>query len=197
MNRRRFAVIFGGLLMAGIASGAQASAQPSTWAIDKNHTQVNFQIRHLGVSNVRGSISGVTGTLTWNEKDTSKSEVTATIDTTTVNTNTEPRDKHLKSPDFFNIEKFPTMTFKSTSVTGTPGKLKLVGDLTLAGVTKPITLDVDGPSAPIKGPEGVMVTGFSATGTLHRSDFNFGSKFSAPMLSDDVIFTIDVEAKQQ
>jgi polyisoprenoid-binding protein YceI len=196
MNRRDFAVVLGGLLMTGVA-GSIAFAQPSTWTIDKDHTQVNFQIRHLGVSNVRGSISGVMGTLTWNDKDPSQSEVTATIDTTTVSTNNEGRDKHLKSPDFFNTEKFSTMTFKSTSVTGASGKLKLVGDLTLAGVTKPISLDVDGPSAPIKGQGGTLVTGFSATGTLHRSDFNFGSKFSAPVLGDDVIFTIDVEAKQQ
>jgi len=197
MNRSIFTVIFGALLGAGLMSSSHAFAQPSTWTIDKNHTQVNFYIRHLSVSNVRGSISGVTGTVIWNDKDPIKSEVTATIDTATVSTNNEARDKHLKSPDFFNIDKFPTMTFKSTSVTGLPGKLKIVGDLMLAGVTKPITLDVDGPSAPIKGQGGVLVTGFSATGTLHRGDFNFGPKFAVPMLGDDVIFTIDVEAKEQ
>ena len=115
----------------------------------------------------------------WDEKDPSKSSVEATIDTNTVTTNNEARDEDLKSPDFFNVEKFPTMTFKSTSVTGTSGKLQVVGDLTLAGVTKSVTLDVDGPTPPQKGMGGKMVTGLSATGTIKRSDFNFGSKFAA------------------
>jgi len=192
MNRRLFTAVLSALLLTGIS----AFAESSTWVIDKNHSQVNFQIRHLGVSNVRGSISGVTGTVVWDDKDPSKSSVEATIDATTVSTNNEKRDTHLKSPDFFNVEKFPTLTFKSTSVTSSDGKLQIVGDLTLTGVTKSVTLLVDGPSAPQKGTGGKMVTGFSATGTLKRSDFNFGSKFSSPVLGDDVQFTIDVEANK-
>jgi len=86
------------------------------------------------------------------------------------------------------------MTFRSTAVTGASGKLQVVGDLTLAGVTKSVTLDVDGPTPPQKGMGGNLVTGFSATGKLKRSDFNFGSKFGEPMLGDEVQFTIDVEA---
>jgi polyisoprenoid-binding protein YceI len=155
---------------------------------------VNFAIKHLQVSTVRGSISGITGNVNWDEKDPSKSSVEATINTTTLTTNNEKRDAHLKSPDFFNVEKFPTMTFKSTAVTGAPGKLQVVGDLTLAGVTKSVTLDVDGPTPPQKGMGGKLVTGLSATGKLKRSDFNFGSKFGEPMLGDEVQFTIDVEA---
>lgn len=190
MKRRFFIATLSAVLLAGVS----AFAQTSSWVIDSNHSQVNFQIRHMGVSNVRGSISGVTGTILWDEKNPEKSSVEATIDAKTVTTNNEKRDAHLKSPDFFNVEKFPTLTFKSTSVTRANGKLQVIGDLTLAGVTKSVTLTVDGPSAPQKGMSGKMVTGLSATGTLKRSDFNFGSKFAAPMLGDDVEFTIDMEA---
>jgi polyisoprenoid-binding protein YceI len=190
MNRRIFTAALSALLL----TGASALAQSSTWTIDKNHSQVNFSVKHALVSTVRGSISGVTGTVVWDEKDPTKSSVEATMDATTVSTTTEARDKHLKSADFFNVEKYPTLTFKSTSVTGSAGKLQIVGDLTLAGVTKSVTLDVDGPSAPQKNQAGKLVTGFSATGTLKRSDFNFGSKFGPTAISDDVKFTIDVEA---
>jgi polyisoprenoid-binding protein YceI len=190
MNRRIFTAALSALLLTGVS----AFAQSTSWTIDTNHSQVNFQIRHMGVSNVRGSISGVTGTVVWDDKDPSKSSVEATIDAKTVSTNNDKRDAHLKSPDFFNVEKFPTLIFKSTSVSGASGKLQVTGDLTLGGVTKSVTLDVDGPTAPIKGMGGKMVTGFSATGMLKRSDFNFGNaKFNA-MLGDDVKFTIDVEA---
>jgi polyisoprenoid-binding protein YceI len=190
MNRRTFTAALSALLLTGVS----AFAQSTTWTIDKNHSQVNFAIKHAMVSTVRGSLSGVTGTVVWDDKDPSKSSVEATIDATTVSTNNDARDKHLKSPDFFNVEKFPTLTFKSTSVTSSGGKLQVVGDLTLVGVTKSVTLTVDGPTAPVKGQGGKMVTGFSATGTLKRSDFNFGSKFGSPTLGDDVQFTIDVEA---
>jgi polyisoprenoid-binding protein YceI len=190
MNRRIFTAALSALLLTGVS----AFAQSTSWTIDTNHTQVNFQIRHMGVSNVRGSISGVTGTVVWDDKDPSKSSVEATIDAKTLSTNNDARDKHLKSPDFFNVEKFPTLTFKSTSVSGASGKLQVTGDLTLGGVTKSVTLDVDGPTAPQKGMGGKMVMGFSASGLLKRSDFNFGNpKFNA-MLGDDVKFTIDVEA---
>lgn len=190
MNRRIFTAALSALLLTGVS----AFAQSSTWTIDPNHSQVNFAIKHMQVSTVRGSISGITGNVNWDEKDPSKSSVEATINTTTLTTNNEKRDGHLKSPDFFNVEKFPTMTFKSTAVTGASGKLQVVGDLTLAGVTKSVTLDVDGPTPPQKGQGGKLVTGFSATGKLKRSDFNFGSKFGEPMLGDEVQFTIDVEA---
>jgi polyisoprenoid-binding protein YceI len=171
MNRRIFTAFAAALLLTGTA----AFAQSSTWAIDKNHSQVDFQIRHLGLSNVRGTLSGLVGTFVWDDKDISKSSVTVTIDATTVDTSTAARDKHLKSPDFFNVDKYPT----------------------LAGVTKPVTLDVDGPVPPQAGQNGKIVTGFSATGTLKRSDFTFGPKFAPPVLGDEVKFTIDVEAAKQ
>jgi len=192
MNRRLFTAAVSALLLCGVS----AFAQSSSWTIDPNHSQVNFQIRHMGVSNVRGSISGITGTVVWDAKDPSKSSVEATMTTKTVSTNNEKRDADLRSPNFFDVEKYPTMTFKSTSVTNASGKLQVVGDLTLGGVTKSVTLDVDGPTPPQKGQHDKLVIGFSISGLLKRSDFNFGQKYAAPILGDEVRFTIDSEANQ-
>ena len=189
----RPAILFAGLTLAA----ATANAQSAAWKIDPAHSGIEFKIRHMRVSNVRGTLSKPSGVIQLDEKDITKSSVEATIDATTVNTNNDARDKHLKSPDFFDVEKFPTITFKSTSFSKSGGKLQMTGDLTLVGVTKPVTLTVDGPAAPQKGPRGGMVSGFSATGTIHRKDFNFGSKYSAPMLGDDVDFTIDIEMGKQ
>lgn len=172
-------------------------AQTSTWKIDPVHSGVNFEILHLAVAHVRGSFSHPTGVIHLDEKDITKSTVEATIDTTTVNTNEAKRDEHLKSAEFFDVAKFPTLTFKSTSFTKVGGKLQMTGNLTLDGVTKPVTLEVDGPAAPQKGMQGGIVSGFSASGTLHRSDFNFGSKYGAPILGNDVKFTIDIEMDKQ
>jgi polyisoprenoid-binding protein YceI len=186
-------------LTAAALSVASASvyAQTSTWTIDPAHSSVNFQIRHLGVSNVHGSLGGVKGTVNLDDKDMSKSSVEATIDATTVSTGVDARDKHLKSPDFFDVEKYPTITFKSTSLTNTGGKLKLIGDLTLHGVTKSVTLDVDGPATPQTDPKGRTRSGFSAEGTLHRADFGIGGKFPSAAVGDDVKFSIDIEIDKQ
>jgi polyisoprenoid-binding protein YceI len=176
---------------------ANGYAQTSTWTIDPAHSSVNFQIRHMGVSNVHGSLDGLKGTVNFNEKDITKSSVDATIDATTISTGVDARDKHLKSPDFFDVDKFPTITFKSTSLTNTGGKLQLIGDLTLHGVTKSVTLDVDGPAPPQTDAKGKTRSGFSAEGTLHRADFGVGSKFGAAMVGDDVKFSIDIEIDKE
>ena len=136
-----------------------AATQPTQpWAIDPMHSQAGFQIRHLGVSNVRGAISHITGTVQWDETNPANSRVSADLDTNTVDTGNEARDKHLKNTEFFNVEKYPAMHFQSTSVKRTNGKLQVFGDLTLAGVTKPVTLDVDDPAPPQKGMQGGLVT---------------------------------------
>lgn len=196
MNRRIFTAVLSVLLLTGASVLAQSTNQSKTWTIDTNHAQTDFRIRHMGVSTVRGSISGVTGTIVWDENDLSKSSVNATIDATTVSTNNGMRDKDLKSANFFNVEKYPAITFKSTSVNRMNGKLQVTGDLTLAGVTKSVTLDVDGPTAPQKGMGGKTVIGLSATGTIKRSDFQFAPKYPGSMLGDEVQFSIDVEADQ-
>jgi polyisoprenoid-binding protein YceI len=172
-------------------------AQTSTWKIDPVHSSIEFRILHLGVSHVSGSFSNPTGVVHLDEKDITHSSVEASFDAKTVNTNSDARDNHLKSPEFFNVAQFPTITFKSTSITKVSGKLQLIGDLTLAGVTKPVTLLLDGPAPPQKGMHDTIVSGFSATGTLSRKDFNFGQKYGPPMLSDDVSFTIDIEMDKQ
>ncbi len=188
------ALAFAGFAMA--STGLQA--QTSTWTIDTAHSSANFQVRHAGVSTVRGSIGGVKGTVTFDEKDITKSSVAATLEASTVSTGTAKRDEHLKSPDFFDVAKNPQIIFKSTAVTGTAGSLKLVGDLTLGGVTKSITLDLDGPSAPQKNQKGTLISGFSATGKLNRKDFEFGTKsMASAAIGDEVKFTIDVEIDKQ
>jgi len=191
--------LFLALAFAGITlAGTSLFGQTSTWTIDPVHSGVNFQVRHMAVSTVRGSLDGVKGTVVLNDKDITKSSVNATVDTAVVNTGTERRDTHLKSPDFFDVAKFPQILFKSTAITGSAGKLKLTGDLTLAGVTKSVTLDLDGPSAPQTDAKGVTRSGFSASGILSRKDFGFGQKTPAnAAISDDVKFTIDVEIDKQ
>ncbi len=184
------------LLATTLFSLTLSAAAQTTWHIDTAHSGVEFQIRHLGISNVRGSLSGVSGDVVWDESNVGNSHVTATIDAKTVNTGNDKRDEHLKSPDFFDVAKYPTLTFKSSSVKRAgDGKLQIVGDLTIAGQTKPVTLDVDGPAAP-QQVQGKTKSGFSATGLIKRSDFNFGQKYSAPMLSDEVKFTIDLEVSK-
>ncbi|SFS20643.1 Polyisoprenoid-binding protein YceI [Granulicella pectinivorans] len=181
------------LASAGLALAPAVNAQTSTWTIDTAHSSIGFAVKHLGVSTVRGTLTGIKGTVTLDEKDITKSTVEAVIDANSVNTNVEARDKHLKSPDFFNVAANPTLTFKSTKLVSAGGKTQLIGDLTLAGVTKSVTFDLDGPAPAQKGQGGKIISGFSATGSLSRSNFNFGTKFGSAMLSDDVKFTIDVE----
>ncbi len=116
----------------------------------------------------------------------------AVIPTSSITTNNETRDKDLRSDNFFDVAKYPTMTFKSTAVTGTPGKLHVTGNLTLAGVTKLVTFEVEGATTPAKiGPK--LILGFAATGTILRSHFNFASKYPALILGDEIKFTIDAE----
>lgn len=196
MNRRLFAAVLSALLLTGAGAFAQSATQSKTWTIDKDHAQTDFSVRHMGVSTVRGSIGGVTGTIVWDANDLSKSSVSATIDTSTVTTNNRMRDSDLRSATFFNVEKYPSMTFKSTSVARVNGKLQVTGDLTLAGVTRSVTLEVDGPSGPQKGMGGKTVIGLSATGMVKRSDFHFGSKYPAAIVGDEVRIMIDVEADQ-
>lgn len=188
MKNRSALIALAALTLTSIAAYGQATA----WKVDPAHSGVEFQIRHLGVSNVRGSFSNVSGTVNWDEKNPEKSSVEAVIDATTVTTRNEMRDKHLKSPDFFDITKYPTLAFKSNSVKRVNGKLQVFGDLTLGGQTKAVTLDVEEPAAP-QTVRGKTVSGFSATGLLKRADFNFGPKYAPPMIGDEFKFTIDLE----
>jgi len=171
-------------------------AQTSTWKIDPVHSSVNFEISHMAVSHVHGSLTNVNGIVELNDKDITKSSVEATIDTTTVSTGVVIRDNTLKSEDFFNVQKYPQITFRSSSLRRNKRTVQLLGNLTLNGVTRSVTLDLDGPS-PSQTMSGKTISGFSATGLIRRSDFTFGSSKFNTVIGDDVKFTIDVEIDKQ
>lgn len=172
-------------------------AQTSTWVTDPAHSEVDFVVKHMSLSNVHGRIGGVKGTIVMNEGDITKSSVNVTMDVTTVDTGVSMRDNDLKSPNYFDTTQFPTATFASTSVSGSAGHLTVMGNLTLHGVTKPVTLDVDGPSGPINGMGNKQHEGYSATTTVNRKDFGVGAKTPDGMVSDEVKLTIDLDVAKQ
>jgi polyisoprenoid-binding protein YceI len=184
-----------------VSSAAFVQAQTTTWKIDPAHSAADFSVKHMGITNVHGHFGGVTGTVTLDEKDVTKSTVNATIDTTTVDTGTAQRDGHLKSPDFFDVAKFPTMTFVSKKLTEEGGAKKLTGDLTLHGVTKSVTLDLEGPSKEQVDMQSKTRRAFSATTTLHRQDFGLtwggNLKSGDAMVGDEVKVELNVEAIKQ
>lgn len=185
------------LLVISTMLAIPALGQKATWIIDPVHTQATFQARHLSVTTIRGSMSNVTGTVEWVPNDPSHDSVVATLDVKTVNTANDYRDKTLKGEDFFNVSKYPRITFKSTSVKKSDSGYEVFGNLTIAGVTRPVILEAENPAAPQKGMEGETVTGLSATTMIKRSDFTFGAKYPNSLLSDDIKITIDLELKQE
>jgi len=175
-----------------------SAAATSTWNVDPTHSHAEFKVRHLMISNVRGSFPKISGVLTLHESDLGQSQVEATIDVASIQTRDEQRDGHLKSSDFFDVEKYPTMTFKSTKVTATAtGEGTVAGDLTIRDVTKPVVFEVEGPTAPTKDPWGNLRVGVAATTKISRKDF--GLTWSAPleaggvMIGDEVTITLEVE----
>jgi len=180
-----------------LAVPAMAFAGTSTWTIDPAHSHSGFAVRHLVISTVRGEFGKTTGTVVLDEQDIAKSTVEATIDASTIDTRVPDRDADLRSPNFFDVAKYPTLTFKSTNVEKAgDGKLKVTGNLTLHGVTRPITLDVTGPTAEIKDPWGKTRRGLSATAKLNRKDFGLTwSKMieTGPVVGDEVAIDIEVE----
>jgi len=190
---KRLAIVTGILAFAA----PFALAQTSTWVSDPNHSEVDFSITHMSVSKVHGRFGGVKATIMYNEADVTKSTVTATIGVDTVDTGVDARNTHLKSPDFFDVANMPTATFTSTSVARNGHKLTVTGNLTLHGVTKPVVLEVEGPTPAVADPKGNLHAGFSATTALDRTVFGVGSKFPAAMLGDDVNLDIELEVVKQ
>ena len=187
---------------AAVVFSLPAGAAPSQWAIDPHHSSAQFAVKHLMISTVRGEFHGVNGTVNWDDKDITKSTIDVTIDATSVDTREPDRDKDLKSENFFDVVKYPTMTFKSKKIEQAgAGKLKVTGDLTMHGVTKEVTLDVEGPTPPIKDPWGNTRVALNATTTINRQDF--GVKWNKTMdgggvvVSDNVNITIDAELVKQ
>ncbi len=193
---RAFCVAVIAAVLSLLPAALPATAATSTWQIDPAHTAAQFAVKHLMISTVRGAFKGVTGTVTWDDQDVTKSSVNVTIDATTVDTGTAMRDNDLKSPNFFDVAKFPTITFKSTKIEQAgAGKLKVTGDLTIHGVTKSVVLDVDGPSAAIKDPWGNTRAAIGATTKVNRQDFGVSGAGSA--VGDDISITIDMEMTKQ
>jgi polyisoprenoid-binding protein YceI len=190
---KRLALVTGILALAA----PLALAQASTWTADSAHSEVDFSVRHLGISNVHGRFGKIDATLTYNEADVSKSTVKATIDVTGVNTGVAFRDNDLKSATFFETEKFPTATFTSTSVAKSGSILKVTGDLTVHGVTKPVVLEVEGPSAPVQGMDKKQHSGFSATTTINRLDFGLGAKYPDNIVGNKITLTIELDFAKQ
>jgi len=181
-----------------VAAGFPCVASASTWQIDSAHTSAQFAVRHLMVSTVRGTLGKVTGVVILDEADPTKSSVEASIDATTIDTREPKRDAHLKSPDFFDVAKYPTITFKAKKVTKvSDSKFQVTGDLTLHGVTKEVTLDAEGLPKPFKDPMGNFKLGGMVTTKLNRKDFgiewNKSLDGGGVLVSDAVDVTIDVE----
>jgi polyisoprenoid-binding protein YceI len=187
-------------MIAGLAAALAlpASAGTTTYQIDPRHSSAGFGVTHLMISTVRGEFHGVTGTVVVDDSDISKSTVNVTIDATTVDTREPDRDKHLKSEAFFDVAKYPTITFQSTKIErNNDGSLKVTGDLTIRGVTKTAVLTANLPKAPIKDPWGLQRTATSATTKINRQDFGvaWNQKLDSGgvVVGDDVNITLDVE----
>jgi polyisoprenoid-binding protein YceI len=181
---------------------APLHALAATYNIDPAHTTIGFKVKHLMISNVKGVFEKFKGTVNIDEKDITRSKVDVSIDMASVNTNITKRDDHLRSPDFFDVTRFPTMTFVSTRVEKAGADaLKVTGDLTIKGVTRKVILNVEGPTGEIKSPQGDVKRGASATATVNRQDF--GVSWSKRLdgggvvVADDVHISIDTELARQ
>jgi polyisoprenoid-binding protein YceI len=180
------------LVLAGLAAAlaVPSLAATSTWNLDPMHSNAQFTVRHLGISNVQGEFTKISGQVMFDDADVTKSSVNVTIDAASVDTRVSRRDDDLKSPNFFDVAKFPTISFKSTKITKAgDGKLMVTGDLTIKDVTKEVTLDVTGPS----GVDTHMGTrrGFSASTKINRQDFHVSA--DPGMVGDDIAIQIDCE----
>ncbi|HXC49064.1 MAG TPA: YceI family protein [Candidatus Sulfotelmatobacter sp.] len=187
-------------MLAGLAAALAlpASAGTTTYQIDPRHSSAGFGVTHLMISTVRGEFHGVTGTVVVDDSDISKSTVNVTIDATSLDTREPDRDKHLKSEAFFDVAKYPTITFQSTKVErNSDGSLKITGDLTIRGITKTAVLTTTAPKAPIKDPWGLQRTAASASTRINRQDFGvaWNQKLDSGgvVVGDDVNITLDVE----
>ena len=177
---------------------ASASASLITWKIDPAHAVAEFKVKHMMIANVKGTIKGLTGDLTEHTTDASLSSIEATLDVSTLTTGEHQRDEHLKSPDFLELEKYPTITFKSTQVERKgEDEYAVTGDLTIHGVTRPVILSVEGPTPPQKDPWGNVRIGLEATTQIDRKDFgltwNTALETGGILVGDTVHITIEAE----
>jgi polyisoprenoid-binding protein YceI len=181
-----------------ITTAAPTQTSTTTWNIDPAHTSVEFKVKHMMIANVKGHFSKVSGVLTRNESDPAKDRIEATIEAGSIQTRDEQRDAHLKSADFFHVEKFPTLHFRSTGVSVVGGgELSVEGDLTIHGVTKKINFAVEGPTPPAKDPWGNTRIGLSASTKINRKDFgltwNAALETGGILVGDDITITLDAQ----
>jgi polyisoprenoid-binding protein YceI len=173
----------------------------TTYTIDPAHSTADFKVRHLMISNVRGEFSGISGTVQFDPANPANSKVEAKIDVTTINTREPQRDAHLKSADFFDLEKYPEMTFVSKKVAGKDGEYTVTGDLTIHGVTKEVKLEVEGPGPEIKDPWGNLKSGASAKTKINRKDFglmwNVALETGGVLVGEEIQITLELELARQ
>lgn len=170
----------------------------STWNIDPAHSVVEFKVRHMMISNVKGQFSGVKGLLSVDPSDIVNSRVEASVDASSINTRDGQRDAHLRSADFFDVEKFPTLSFKSDRVVRSDnGELAVEGELTIHGITRNVVFEVEGPTPPAKDPWGKERIGLSATTKINRKDFgltwNAALETGGILVGDEVTITLDIQ----
>jgi polyisoprenoid-binding protein YceI len=170
----------------------------AAWNIDPAHSSAQFKVKHMMISNVKGEFAGIKGSLQLDNGDVTNSRIEATIDVATIDTRDAQRDTHLKSADFFDVAKFPTLTFKSGRISKkADGELAVAGDLTIHGVTRPVVFEVDGPSAPAKDPWGSTRIGLTATTRINRKDFgltwNTALETGGVLVGEEVAMTLEVE----
>ena len=177
---------------------APQTATTTTWNIDPVHSVAEFKVKHMMISNVKGQFTRVQGVLNLDETDVTNSRVEASIESASINTRDEQRDAHLKSADFFDVEKFPALTFKSTRTTrAADGELAVAGDLTIHGVTRSVVFNVEGPTAAAKDPWGNIRRGLSATAKINRKDFgltwNSALETGGLLVGDEITLTLDLQ----
>jgi polyisoprenoid-binding protein YceI len=193
MRRHILAIVLAAVL------AVPAVSRASTWEIDAAHTSAQFAIRHLMVSTVRGDFRKVSGNVNLDDQDVTKSTVDATIDVASINTGIAKRDDHLRSAEFFDVAKYPAMTFKSKKIEkgSGEGNYKITGDLTLRGVTKEVVLDFEGNLKPVKSPQGKTIIGGTASTKINRKDYgltwNAALETGGVAVGEDVAITIDIE----
>jgi len=166
------------------------------WNIDPSHSTAEFSVRHLMITNVKGRFGKLSGTVEYDPAHPEQTKLEATIDATSIDTRDEKRDAHLRSPDFFDVEKFPTLTFTSTEVKKTGDGFTALGDLTMHGVTKPVVLEIEGPSDATKDPWGNTRIGASATAKLNRKDWglnwNAALEAGGVLVGETVKITLEI-----
>jgi polyisoprenoid-binding protein YceI len=188
------------LLIAALGAAAALPAQ-EIWKIDASHSAAQFAVKHMMVTTVRGQFGSLNGTVKWDPAHPARSSVEATIDVSTIDTGNAKRDAHLKSADFFEVDKYPTIQFRSTSVQPAgSGKAKVIGDLTMRGVTRPVVFDVEGLTPPVKAQNGVK-SGATGTAKISRKEWgltwNRALEAGGVTVSDEVVITVDLELNKQ